>query len=61
MAKREGLAMTHGLGSRFRYFVSDEVDDISSYVDGTCGGLVNQQNGGVLGDSLNGAHGLAVA
>jgi len=53
--------MTHGLGSRFRYFVSDEVDDISSYVDGTCGGLVNQQNGGVLGDSLNGAHGLAVA
>jgi len=41
--------------------VPDEVDDFSSYVDASCSGLGNQQNGGIFGDSLNGAHNLTVA
>jgi len=53
--------MTHGLGSGSRHLVPDEVDDISSYVDGIGGGLGNQQNDGIFGDSLNGAHNLTVA
>jgi len=41
--------------------VPDEVDDLSSYGYGICSSLSNQQNGGIFGDSLNGAHNLTVA
>jgi len=41
--------------------VPGEVDDISSYGYGICSRPGNQQNGGIFGDSLNGAHNLTVA
>ena len=61
MTRGRVLAMTHALGSRSRHLVPDEVDDFNSYVDGSCSSLSNQQNGGIFGNSLDGAHNLTVA
>jgi hypothetical protein len=55
------LASPSRSGSRFGYFVSHEVDDFGSHADGVRSSLGNQQNGGVFGNSLGGAHSLAVS
>jgi hypothetical protein len=40
--------------------VPDEADDFAGDADGACGRPGNQQNGGIFGDSLDGAHNSTV-